>query len=113
MDNQSPDKPIQFDVVHHDGWIRVRIENGFATFTVGSIWDDEILVRAVNKAAACGAIRGTMFTGDMANEKEARKNLKRVEKGTTWLGGKITRLADGEFGPTFRVDWESIPTITE
>jgi hypothetical protein len=113
MDDPSPEKAIQFDIVHHDGWIRVRIENGFATFTVGAIWDDEIVVRAINKAVGLGAIQGTMFTGEVVHDRMARNHMKRAARGTTWLDGKVTRLDDGIDGPQFRIDWEKIPTITE
>jgi len=32
MSTPVPPGAVTFDVVHNDGWIRVRIENGFATF---------------------------------------------------------------------------------
>jgi hypothetical protein len=113
MDLPLPRGDITFDVIHHDGWIRVCITGGVATIYVDNIWDDEIVVRAINKAGALGAASGTLFTGDCAHERLATKHQKRADHGTTWLGGKVTRLGDGEFGPQFRIDWESMPTITE
>ena len=84
-----------------------------ATIHVDSIWDDEIVVRAINKAVRLGAVRGTMFTGEVVHEGLARMYTIRATKGITWLQGKVTRLADGEDGFQFRIDWDEIPTITE
>jgi hypothetical protein len=103
-----------FDVVHHDGAIQVRIEDdGYCTMVVHNINDQEIVIRAINKAFRLGALRGVMFTGDCANEKIARMHLMRAENGTTYLGGKVTYIADGENGPQFRIEWEVFPSITE
>jgi hypothetical protein len=103
-----------FNVVHHDGAIRVRIDDdGVATLTVEKIEDDEVVVRAISQAFRNGAVRGTMFTGDCSNDQIARMHLTRAATGTTWLGGKVIRLEDGELGPRFRIDWESMPSITE
>jgi hypothetical protein len=103
-----------FDVVHHDGAIRVRIEDdGTATLIVDNINDDEVVVRAINQASRAGALRGTLFTGDVANDQIARMHRLRSERGTTWLGGKVTWLKEGELGPQFRIDWETFPSITE
>ena len=104
-----------FNVVHHDGAIRVRIDDdGNATLEVFKIEDSEVVVRAMNRAFRAGAVRGTMFTDDIANDQMARMHLMRAATGTTWLGGVVTRLAeDGEFGPRFRIDWEVMPFITE
>ena len=104
----------RFNVVHHDGAIRVSIDDdGYATLEVFKIEDDEIVVRAINGAFRGGAVRGTMFTGDAANSQIAKMNLMRARTGTTWLDGKVTQLEDGEFGPQFRVDWDVMPSITE
>ena len=113
MDLPLPQGEITFDVIHHDGWIRACITEGTATIYVDSIRGDEIVVRALNKAARLGAVRGTMFTLDVVNDKLAAKHRKRAERGTTWLGGKVTQLEDGPDGPQFRIDWDSIPSITE
>jgi len=43
----------------------------------------------------------------------AGMHLMRAAKDKTWLGGKVTHLADGKDGPQFRIDWESFPQITE
>lgn len=103
-----------FNVVHHDGAIRVRIDDdGVATLEVEIINDDEVVVRAINQAFRAGACRGTLFTGDVVNEKMARMHQMRAATGTTWLGGKVTQLQDGEFGPRFRIDWAVMPCITE
>lgn len=82
------------------------------TFFVDNIWDDEVVVRAFNKAAGLGAFQGTMFTDEVVNDQMAEMHTMRSEKGVTWLGGKVTRLDDGKEGPRFRIDWETIPTIT-
>lgn len=108
-----PRGEITFDVIHHDGWIRVCITGGVATIYVDRIWDDEIVIRAINKAVQLGAVRGTMFTGEVVNDRLAAKHQKRAETGTTWLGGAVTQLEDGEDGPQFRIDWDAMPTITE
>jgi len=113
MDLPLPLGDITFDVIHHDGWIRVCITAGVATIYIDNINDDEVLVRAINRASAAGATKGTMFTGQVVNERLAAKHLMRVTRGTTWLGGRFTRLADGEDGPQFRVDWDEMPSITE
>ena len=104
---------ITFDVIHHDGWIRVCIAQGVATLHVENINDVEVMVRAINLAAATGATSGTMFTGQVVNDRSATKHLRRVERGITFLGGKFTRRDDGEDGPQFRVDWDEFPAITE
>ena len=80
---------------------------------VDTIWDDEIVVRAINKAGRLGAIRGTMFTLDIVNDRLAEKHRKRAETGTNWLGGSVTQLEDGPEGPQFRIDWDSMPSIPE
>jgi len=108
-----PQGEITFDVIHDDGWIRVCTTGDVATIYVDSIWDDEIVVRAINKAVAMGAIQGTLFTGDVVRDQIAKMHSMRAVKGVTWLGGIVTRLADGEEGPQFRIDWDSIPTITD
>jgi len=103
-----------FTEVFQDGAIRVVIDDqGYAVLTVIQIMDDEVVVRAINRAFRSGATRATMFTGDVSNDRLAQKHLTRAERGTTWLGGKVTRLADGELGPQFRIDWDSMPSITE
>lgn len=78
-----------------------------------NIEDSEVLMRAMNRAHTEGAIRGTMFTGEVANSQIERMHTMRALTGTTWLGGKVTQLEDGDFGPTFRIDWEVMPFITE
>ena len=103
-----------FNVVHHDGSIRVRIDDrGHAVVDVDNIRDDEIVVRAVNKAFRLGARTGTLFTGDVVDDQMARMHQMRSETGTTWLGGKVTRLDDGDEGPQFRIDWDAFPEISE
>jgi hypothetical protein len=103
-----------FNVVHHDGAIRVKIDDvGFATLDVVYINDDEIVVRAINAASRAGAVRGVLFTGDIVDDQMARMHVMRTATGTTWLGGKVTRLDDGELGPCFRIDWDSFPFVTE
>ena len=103
-----------FNIVHHDGAIRIQIDDdGFSTLMVENINDSEVVVRAINRAFRAGAIRGTMFTGDVTSEQIARMHLMRAATGTTWLGVKVTRLEDGELGPRFRIDWEVMPSITE
>jgi hypothetical protein len=103
-----------FDVVHHDGAIRVRIDDeGVAVLEVFKIEDSEVVVRAINRAFREGAVKGTMFTDDVTNDQMARMHLMRASTGTTWLGGVVTRLDGGELGPRFRIDWESMPSITE
>ncbi len=65
-----------FNVVHHDGAVRVRIEDdGSATLTVENINDSEVVVQALNRAFQSGAVRGTMFTGDCSNDQIARMHL--------------------------------------
>lgn len=113
MDPALPRGDITFDAIHHDGWIRVCITEGIATIYVDQIWDDEIVVRAINRAVQSGAVRGTMFTGEVVNERLAEKHRRRADQGVTWLGGKVTQLDDGEDGPQFRIDWDAMPTITE
>jgi hypothetical protein len=112
MSGPASSEPITFDVIHNDGWIRVFIENGFATIIVDHINDVGIVIRALNKAAA-SVTRGTMFTGECVNDKLGLTNIWRAAAGKTWLGGRVTRLADTADGPQFRIDWDSLPTITE
>jgi hypothetical protein len=104
-----------FDIIHHDGLIRARIDDqGHATIRVNLINDQGIVIKAINRAFQEGAISGTLFTGEVVNDNSAGKHLVRSEKGRTWLGGKVTRLDDGPDGPTFRVDWtDFFPQITE
>jgi len=105
---------VSFNIVHNDGAIRVYIDNqGFAALTVDNINDSEIVVRAINCAFRAGAVRGTLFTGDVSNDQIARMHLMRAATGTTWLDGTVTRLEDGELGPRFRIDWEVMPSVTE
>jgi hypothetical protein len=103
-----------FNVVHHDGSIQVRIDDGgFTTIDVNGINDVAIVVQAINRAFREGAQRGTLFTGDVVNEDLARMHRMRAERGTSWLGGNVTRLADGSLGACFRIDWQTFPQITE
>jgi hypothetical protein len=103
-----------FNVVHNDGAIRVRIDDdGFATLEVFKIEDSEVVVRTINRAFREGAVRGTLFTDDVANDQLARMHLMRASTGTAWLGGVVTRLDDGDLGPRFRIDWDVMPSITE
>ena len=39
-------------------------------------------------------------------------DMMRADKGITWRGGKVTRLTDGELGPRFRIDFDSLSPIT-
>ena len=104
----------RFTVVHHDAFIEGTIdETGHVTMVTEGIKNDEVLFRAIVRAKREGATRGTFFTGEIVNDDVERKSLKRAERGTTWIGGRVTRLADGEFGPCFRVDWDEFPDLTE
>jgi hypothetical protein len=103
-----------FTEVFQDGVIQVVIDDqGYAVLAVIQIKDDGVVVRAINRAVKAGATRATMLTGDITNDRLARAHRTRAERGTTWLGGAVTRLADGELGPQFRIDWDVLPTITE
>src|SRR5437868_5359745 len=100
-----------FTIVHHDGGISVRIEDGgVTTINVQSIDDVEVVIRAINRAAREGAKSGTLFTGDVTHEQVAKMHRMRSSKGTTWLGGRVTFLEEGEQGPRFRIDWEIFPS---
>lgn len=113
MQQPLPQGEITFDVIHNDGWIRVCITEGVATFFVDNINDQGVLIRALGRAIAGGATRGTMFTGDVVNDRIAARHIYRSESGATWLDGKVTRLADGEDGPQFQIDWDQLPVISE
>lgn len=103
-----------FTEIFQDGVIRVVIDDaGHAVLTVDQIRDDEVVVRAINRAVRAGAARATLLTGEVVNEQLAAKHLARAERGATWLGGTVTRLADGDDGPQFRIDWDVLPFITE
>ena len=103
-----------FNVIHNDGVIKVHIDdNGHTIIQVDIINNDEVLVRAINQAFREGAQFGTLFTGEVVNDQMARMHVMRAENGRTWLGGKVTRLADGPDGPRFRIDWQTFPQITE
>ena len=103
-----------FNIVHHDGAIQVRIDdNGCAIIDVTKIEDHAIVVMAINRAFQEGALSGTLFTGEVVDDQMARMHRMRAEKARTWLGGKVTRLADGAEGPQFRIDWDTFPQITE
>jgi hypothetical protein len=103
-----------FNIVHHEGVIKVKIdEDGHAILDVDNINDDEVVVRAINRAFREGARTGTLFTNDVVNDHIARMHTKRSERGTTWLGGRVTRLPDLPWGPQFRIDWDEFPQITE
>ncbi len=103
-----------FNIVHHDGAIKVKIDDdGYAIIEVENINDKEIVVKASNRAFREGALSGTLFTKDVVNDQMAAMHKMRAEKGKTWLGGKVTRLPDGPDGPQFRIDWETFPHITE
>src|SRR5947209_11977400 len=104
---------VTFDVRRGDEWIRVSIEYGFATFQVVGIDDVRIVCEALNRAAAAGATRGVLFTGEIVAEQAAAMHIMRAKTGTTWLGGKVTWLADRANGPEFRIDWDVLPTVTE
>jgi hypothetical protein len=108
----SPE-PIAFNVIHNDGLVRVRVENGTAILTVELIRDVKVIVLAIQRAIGVGATRGTLFTGEIVNEQVGAMHAKRAAAGITWLGGSVTRLDDGPDGPQFRIDWESFPSITE
>jgi hypothetical protein len=103
-----------FEVVHHDGAIRVRIDDdGPAVLEVFKIEDSEVVVRAINRTFLEGAVKGMMFTGDVSNDQLARMHLMRANTGATWLGGVVTRLDDGELGPRFRIDWQTMPSLMD
>jgi RHS repeat-associated protein len=110
---QTPGGNVRFNVI--DGWgsISVSIENGTATFRVYNIENVNIVIQALNRARAAGATRGTMFTGDVIAPEIANMHIWRAQTGTTWLGGRVTRLADGPQGPQFRIDWDTLPDITQ
>ena len=113
MGAQEKDEVLFFNVIHNDGLIQVSIDKGFAVIEVDHLEDAGVLVRAINRAGALGAKKGTLFTGEIVNEREAEKVLRRAARGTTWLDGKLTRLPDGKEGPQFRIDWQEFPHITE
>jgi len=103
-----------FTLFDGDAAIQVLIDDeGFATIGVDNIDNDEILVRAINRTFRAGAVRGTLFTGDVIHEPMARRHAMRAAKGVTYLGGKVTYLREGRLGPQFRIDWETMPFITE
>lgn len=112
MSSPSPSSVVTFNVIHHDGCIKVRVEDGFATIDVDNINDQEIVVRAMNRAIAAGAVRGTLLTGDCANDQIARMHTMRAEKGVTWRDGKVTYLGEGELGPRFRIEFDELSPIT-
>jgi hypothetical protein len=87
-------------------------DDGSATLIVGNINDVEVVVRAINQAFQAGAVRGMMFTGDVVNDQLAEMHRMRAARGTSWLGGKVVLLEEGELGPRFRIDWEVMPSIT-
>lgn len=100
-----------FNVVHHDGAIQVRIDDdGYAILDVKGIYDHLILVQAINKALKEGARRGTLFTEEVVNDRLAESLRIRAERGSKWLGGSVTRLTAE---PSFRIDWDEFPQITE
>ncbi len=113
MDSPLPMGDITFDVIHHDGWIRVCITDGEATFHVDSIWDDQIVRLALKKALSLGATHGRLYSYEVVNDHLAEKHRRRAEKGITWLGGTVTQLEDREGFPQFRIDWQVLPEITE
>src|SRR3954465_14846996 len=101
-----------FNTVHYDGSIRVRIDDDdHAVIYVDLINTREIFVRAINQTYLAGAKSATMFTGDASHAGIARMNLMRAKTGTTFRGGVVTQLAEGEDGPTFRIDWDNLPFI--
>ncbi len=76
-----------FNIVHHDGAIQVRIDdNGCAIITVDNINDHAIVDMAIIRAFREGAKSGTLFTGEVVNDRIARMHLKRVERGTHVVG---------------------------
>jgi hypothetical protein len=113
-----------FNVIHHDGAIRIEIgDDGHAIVDVKNINDDEVLVRAINRAFQEGARSGSLFTGEVVNDQMARMHTMRAEKGRTWLGGKVTRLAErspvsyrlGDVSAHYgmRLPWQSVSTTCE
>jgi hypothetical protein len=101
-----------FDVRRGDDVIRVRIEEGVATFMVSSTNNAEMIVEALNGAVAAGATRGTLCTTEIVDEQMADMHTMRAQKGITWLGGRVTLLSQRQLGPIFRIDWDLLPTIT-
>jgi hypothetical protein len=75
--------------------------------------DVEPLAQAIIRAHREGAKRGTLFSGEIVNDEVAAKNLKKALRGSTWLGGRFTRLLDVEECMCFRIDWDEWPSITE
>ena len=105
---------VRFTVVNRDAFIQCEIDDdGYATMSTDGVKDDEVLFQALVRVKRVGAKRGVFFTGDIVNDSELKKALARVQRGTTWLGGKLTRLNDGPLGPCFRVDWDDFPELTE
>jgi hypothetical protein len=104
---------ITIDVKDKDAWIRVYVDQGFATIQVVCIDDVGIVYRALNQAVAAGAISGTMLTGEIVEKHMAAMHDMRARTGITWLGGKVTWLADRANGPEYRIDWDVLPTVTE
>jgi hypothetical protein len=103
-----------FHVIHNDGLVMVTIdESGHAVLTVELLNDIDVLVRAINRAVERGAKTATLFTGEVVNERQARKFAVRAEQGTKWRGANVLRLADTEDGPCFRLDWDDLSPVTE
>lgn len=97
-----------FHIVHHDGAIQVHMDDaGHAVIEVININDQQIVVKALSRAFREGARSGTLFTGEVVNDPLAAMHQMRADSGTTWMGGKVTRLGDGPDGPQFRIDWEN------
>jgi hypothetical protein len=98
----------------YTGLIRVSIVDDHATFHVDNINDISIVTRAIQQARTRGATSGTWFTGDVVNDHIADQYNQFSQRGDTWLGGSVTRLPDGPEGdPQFRIDWETLPEITD
>jgi hypothetical protein len=108
----DPGKQV-FDVRRGDEWIRVTIDGEVAEFVVVGIDDVAIVIEALNKAASAGAIRGTMFTGEIVDDHAAAMHRMRAAGGVTWLGGKVSLIGERPIGPMFRIDWDVLPAITE
>jgi hypothetical protein len=76
------------DVVHRDGWIRVCVTGEIAEIYVDNITDVWIVVIAIQKAVAAGATKGTMFTGEVVNDRIApctRNEQRPVRRGLAAL----------------------------
>ncbi len=115
MDEPPGYHEATFHVVLNGGYVYVVIRGEEAIIVVDQLNRDSApLVKAINKARELGATRGTLFSGTVLRDQIARMNQMRAANNVTWMGGKVTRLADSPEGdPQFRTDFDVLPHITE